>query len=624
MKLPGKKWLILIAVVAVLILIGILIGSRQGGKVEMVLETVERGQLIQTVEASGELESIDEVDLSFDTSGTVENVYFEVGDEVEAGDKIARLDADELEADVERAEQAVRIAQASLELQYAGSTTEAIQIAEAGVDIAEAAYDASLVELDNAEDSLYYTTRVYGESVDEAEVTVETAEDTLENTLADNENDIKLARNDLISTMKSNLISIRSALSEADEVIGVDNQLANDDYESILSHANPSYVTYAKNAYGHAKDARDDAETLVFALNASSTDEEIEAAATEVENAFYYTGETLLYTRQALDATTLVYTDFDQTDLSTLKTNIDTVRNDVQTEETAFITDHQGYAATIITADTAEDSARNSLASAEQALVSAQTTRDSKIATAEAAVATAESTVTIKAADLAKAEATLAQTEAGPRSVDIAGLEADVARAGADLAAAEARLARAEITTPIDGIVTEIAVEIGEQVISATPVVTVQTTTEDQFRIVSNIPESDIAKIDIGDTVDITFDAFGDDVHFEGTVGNIDPAEQDIEGVIYYEIEVYLAEDSDEFKPGMSADLTIETEDLSDVLMVPQRAVLERDGVKFVRVPKGSSYEEVTVEVGIRGDGGKLQIISGLTEGQEVITSIRD
>ena len=52
--------------------------------------------------------------------------------------------------------------------------------------------------------------------------------------------------------------------------------------------------------------------------------------------------------------------------------------------------------------------------------------------------------------------------------------------------------------------------------------------------------------------------------------------------------------------------------------------LLEREGRKFVRLPNGFEYEERDVEVGIRGDAGRLQIISGISQGEEIILTIRE
>lgn len=620
-KLLKSKWL-WISVVATLVVGGIWIYATRDTGPEFVTAVVERGTLVQTVEATGELQSIDEVDLSFDTSGTVGTIEFMEGDSVLAGQMIAMLDAQDLEAEVDKARQAVAIAQAALSLENAGSTSEAVAVAQAGVDVAQAGLTGAQTKLANAQTSLDSTILVRDADVAEKTTAYVSAEDALSNTIAQNDQDISEAEDDLVSTMKSNMIAIRSALSDADEILGVNNTLANDDFENILSHLNPNLLSLAESAYNQATNARDSAETAVFALTSASSSAEINSASALVETAFTHTGTTLLNTRQALDATSVDTFDFSLQDLEALKVSIDSARDSVQLEESGFISDLQGLESAEITAMTNLDSATNSANAALQALSSAQALRTDAISTAEAAVSSAEVDVSIAQADLSRAFATLAEVQAGPRGVDVAGLVAEVERAQADLEAALARLEKAEITSPIDGVITRIDIEVGEQVTASTTLVTVQSTADDLFRIVTDVAESDITKVAEGDIVDVTFDAFGDDVHFSGSVSVIDPAEKQVEGVTFYEVEVSLNENGGAFKPGLSADVTIQTELIADALIVPQRAILETDGQKFVRVPVNRDYEDRFIETGIRGDDGRTQVLSGLVDGEEVIVTI--
>jgi HlyD family secretion protein len=187
--------------------------------------------------------------------------------------------------------------------------------------------------------------------------------------------------------------------------------------------------------------------------------------------------------------------------------------------------------------------------------------------------------------------------------------------------AAEARLAKAEITSPIVGSVTDITVEEGEQVSLGGTVVVVQTTME-QFEIIADVSESDIAKVSVGDEAEIRFDAFGSGFEVIGQVRDIDPAEKMIESVVYYEVTVQLMDEDllDSLRPGLSADLILTTDKRENVLSVPQRALFEKEGLDYVRVmDRRGNPEDRHVEVGIRGDLGRVEILSGLEEGDEVI-----
>jgi len=226
---------------------------------------------------------------------------------------------------------------------------------------------------------------------------------------------------------------------------------------------------------------------------------------------------------------------------------------------------------------------------------------------------------------LHRAEASLAQTQALPRSIDLAALESEVDRAQAAYQAAEARLAKVEIHSPIDGKVSDIVYESGEQVMTASPVVIVQTV-GDQYRVMASVTESDISKIELGDQAVVTFDALGSGVTATATVTEIDPAETLIEGVVYYKVTLYLNEDASALtlKPGMSVDMDIRTMEESDVIAIPQRAVLTKTtGEKYVRVVTGpQTYEERTVTTGALGDMGMIRILSGLSDGEEIVLKL--
>jgi HlyD family secretion protein len=174
--------------------------------------------------------------------------------------------------------------------------------------------------------------------------------------------------------------------------------------------------------------------------------------------------------------------------------------------------------------------------------------------------------------------------------------------------------------SPISGRVTKITSKIGEQVIAAAPVITVQTI-DNQFEIRAYISESDITKVALNDVVLLVFDAFGKDRQITGFVGKIDPAEKIIENVVYYEATVYINPEGQslDLRPGLSADLIVQTDVREDVVTLPQRAVLERDGIKYVRVLVNGMVEEREVETGLRGDLGRIEITSGLEVGEEVV-----
>jgi len=59
-------------------------------------------------------------------------------------------------------------------------------------------------------------------------------------------------------------------------------------------------------------------------------------------------------------------------------------------------------------------------------------------------------------------------------------------------------------------------------------------------------------------------------------------------------------------------------------LQVPARAIIEKEGQKIVRVLENQKIREAVVSTGLRGDEGLIEILSGLHEGEEIITFIKN
>lgn len=607
------KWM-LIGGGALVAAIGAFALFGKGGKsVTITTEAVRKGELVQTVDVTGEVESLEDIDLAFGVAGNIGAIFAEIGDRVTAGQMIATLDAGDLSADVARA-------QALLDQQLAGATDEEIAVSEAQVAVAEAALLAAEAELQIKEADVVRVTALEAASVASASLAADKAQDDLDRATTENDLAVAQARQDFVISLESAAISVRSALSDADKVLGRENALQNNDCDDVLSQQDRTTISAANFAYDNAANARDSAEEAVYAISSLSSDADIAAAQLLIENAIEETSSALLYVAQALDQTVSDTVSCSIDDVNAYKTTIEAARNDLQTQTSAVTNGEQAYELAQVTAESEVLAAQNTLAAQTQSFAAAQITEENNIAAAQAAVTIAQASVASRKADVAQAEASLAKVKATPRAVDLASLRAD-------LAAAQARYAKSIVTSPIDGILTNLAADIGELASAGTTFATVHADAG-QFKIPVDISESDIAKVSVGDRAVVTFDAFGDDRTFTATVASINPAEKIIEGVVFYEATIVLTgnEVRDDVRSGMSADVTITTAIAADALYVSQRAVLEENGTKYVRMPiddKGN-FEKRTVTVGMRADDGFLEILSGLTEGETIIVSLKE
>ncbi len=193
---------------------------------------------------------------------------------------------------------------------------------------------------------------------------------------------------------------------------------------------------------------------------------------------------------------------------------------------------------------------------------------------------------------------------------------AQLAQAEASVAVVRAQLDETILRSPIAGTVTKMDGKVGE-VVSAN-VVIASIISQDKFEIDSNIPEVDIGKIAVGNTTTVTFDAFPDET-FSGKVIKIDPAETVIDGVVNFKTTVILDHPDSRLKSGLTANLSIETQRKSGVLILPQEALVEKKEGTFVKKYENGTITEYPVTIGIRDANGKAEIISGVSLGEKVV-----
>jgi len=184
-----------------------------------------------------------------------------------------------------------------------------------------------------------------------------------------------------------------------------------------------------------------------------------------------------------------------------------------------------------------------------------------------------------------------------------------------------ANLAKSVLKAPVSGTITKINYKAGEILGMSSSVATFGEIISQDFILESYIPESDIVKLKLGQVAEIAFDAFPSKEKLQAEIAEIEPASTVIQDVIYYKIKLRLSALDPRLKEGMSADVDIQIIEKSDILAVPERAVDE----KKVRVLlDNGEIQQTQVETGTRGDNGKIEIISGLTGGEEVILAEKD
>lgn len=240
----------------------------------------------------------------------------------------------------------------------------------------------------------------------------------------------------------------------------------------------------------------------------------------------------------------------------------------------------------------------------------------------KSSISSAENTVSAAQSNLDQAIASLNLKKAQARPADVEAARAQVLSAQAQLASATSAFENTIIRAPSAGTVTKVDVKVGEQATALKPIVTLQDVSN--LYVEANISEANIAQVQSGQAVTYTFDALGPDKTFSGTVTTIDPASTVVSGVVNYKVTASVG-DPTNVRPGMTANMSILVGKKAAVISVPQRSIVEKNGKKFVRVitdAKKQTYTETEVTTGLEADGGVVEVVSGLSEGQTIVTFI--
>jgi len=128
----SKKSIIILAIIILVVIVGVfqIFGKSKTPKYETV--KVERGDLAQTVDATGKINSSQNFSLHFEAIGRVSKIYVKEGDEVKGGQWLVNLSLTELNSAMTQAE-------ATLNQKLAGATEEQIVVAQKQVDSAQVA-----------------------------------------------------------------------------------------------------------------------------------------------------------------------------------------------------------------------------------------------------------------------------------------------------------------------------------------------------------------------------------------------------------------------------------------------------------------------------------------------------
>lgn len=202
---------------------------------------------------------------------------------------------------------------------------------------------------------------------------------------------------------------------------------------------------------------------------------------------------------------------------------------------------------------------------------------------------------------------------------------------------AQTNLGYATITSPIDGTVISKSVEEGQTVVASFNTPELFTIAKDltNMQVVANVDEADIGGVKEGDRVTFTVDAYPDDT-FEGTVKQVRLEATTTNNVVTYEVVISAPNADLKLKPGLTANVTIYSQEHSGVLAVANKAlrftptketvgkdmkIVDCKGKNKVWTLNGNTLTAHSVTIG-QSDGINTEITKGLKQGDKIVTEI--
>ena len=202
---------------------------------------------------------------------------------------------------------------------------------------------------------------------------------------------------------------------------------------------------------------------------------------------------------------------------------------------------------------------------------------------------------------------------------------------------AQTNLGYATITSPIDGTVISKSVEEGQTVAASFNTPELFTIAKDltNMQVVANVDEADIGGVKEGNRVTFTVDAYPDDT-FEGTVKQVRLEATTTNNVVTYEVVISAPNADLKLKPGLTANVTIYTQERSGVLAVANKAlrftptketvgkdmkIVDCKGKNKVWTLNDNTLTAHPVTIG-QSDGINTEITKGLKQGDKIVTEI--
>ena len=610
--------------------------------------TLSSTDLRRTVSATGTVESAQSVLVYSTQSYAVQEVLVEVGDYVEAGQLMAKLDDGVILDQIESQEAALSASNSA--------SSAAIAAAEHNYEQYKAALDAGLnSSILNAESSVsnaydnyvsaYNTYERYRADLaagnNSAVLSAENALESAENAYLSAQKTYDRYAESLDEGENSTILAQESALEGAERSLSAAEDAydsAQDAYDDARAQAEEAQTSYdnAQAEVEQAKQKLDEAKEKVSILTeqvntGEATKDQLDAAVVEQNTAQQTFDQAKNEETQA--SLTLALR---QAARDSAQSQASAAERTLEEAEAAYDTAQTQYRAALNSADDALEDYADAVDTAYEAYLDAQVTLENTQADAQETLADYADRLNTAYAAYESAQAGLESTENAAQnqlqsyqdSLNSAYANASTSTGEVSLRQLRADLEGTEITAPAAGTVTAVYAEVGSSGAGLLFVIE----DVDNLVVATSVKDYDVASVSTGMAVAIQSDSTGDQV-YDGEVTSIAPTaaknaagETDTSGDISFATDVAVTSQDTGLRIGMSVELDFVLDEALNALSVPYDAVYENDQGQtcLLVLEEGEDGEllltELPVTTGLETDLDIAVEGEGLTEGVQVVT----
>jgi len=293
----GKKKIIGIIVIVSLLAILAYRNIFKKAEDDFVFAEVKIGNVIHEILETGQVKKGEQIKLGFKTSGIIEDIYVEISEEVKQGDVLAKLENSQLNIKLTEAQANLELYEAQFDKLLAGATGEEIQVKQTVVD--------------------------------NAQIALNTAEQTLEDIKAQGEGDLDAAYGDALNVLDDSYIKISNAFNTVDSIER--SYFTISDPESIIVRDNKDKI----------ENALDLIEPYLNTAKNTQADQDIDAALVQVKISLNDTADALKAIRDLCESAS-----YENQVSSADKTSLDTHRGYINTALTDVVDSQQTISST--------------------------------------------------------------------------------------------------------------------------------------------------------------------------------------------------------------------------------------------------------------------------------------